>query len=144
MDAAAALLRRDGDTLDTRGRVPVQVGHGSRDALEQEVYPRSGDSDVGGELSTIMPQRPRACADRLRTSFLGACGPAVAAGSTLALHGRMGACAAQALAVRLPRLCCLLEPRRTSMFCTCGRRLRGRNRSLRRAEAPAAHWGAAV
>ena len=37
-DAAAALLRRDGDTLDTRGRVPVQIGHGSRDALEQGWY----------------------------------------------------------------------------------------------------------
>jgi len=103
VDAAAALLRRDGYALDTRGRVPVQVGHGSRDALEQGWYTRSGDSDVGGELSTIMPQRPHACADRLRTSFLGACGSAVAAGSTPELRGGMGACMAQALAVRLPR-----------------------------------------
>eukprot|EP00966_Prymnesium_polylepis_P067060 1556895-Prymnesium_polylepis.1 len=51
-----------------------------------------------------MSQRPRACADWLRMSCLGARGSAVAAGSTLALRGCMGACAAQALAMRLPRL----------------------------------------
>lgn len=37
-------------------------------------------------------------------SFVGACGAAMAAGSTAELGGCMGACAAQALAVRLPRL----------------------------------------
>ena len=63
----------------------------------------SADSDVGGELTITMPQRPRACADRLQTSFVGARGPAVAAGSTPELRGCMGACVAQALAVRLPR-----------------------------------------
>ena len=104
MDAAAALLRRDGDTLDTRGRVPVQIGQRSRDALEQEVYPGLGDSDVGRRAACKMHSGGRACAHRTPMTFLHACGPAVAAGSTLALHGRMGACAAQALAVRLPRL----------------------------------------
>ena len=64
----------------------------------------AGDSDIGGELTVAMPQRPRACADRLRMSFLGARGSAVAAGSTAELCGGMGACAAQALAVRLSRL----------------------------------------
>ena len=55
--AATRLL--DGHTLDARGRVPVQIGHRSRNALEQEVYPRLGDSDIGGELRVTMPQRPR-------------------------------------------------------------------------------------
>ena len=64
----------------------------------------AGDSDIGGELTVAMPQRPRACADGLRMSFLGARGSAVAAGSTAELCGGMGACAAQALAVRLSRL----------------------------------------
>ena len=66
--------------------------------------PVFGDGDIGGELTVTMPQRPRACADWLRMSCLGARGSAVAAGSTLALRGCMGACAAQALAMRLPRL----------------------------------------
>jgi len=64
----------------------------------------AGDSDIGGELTVAMPQRPRARADGLRMSFLGARGSAAAAGSTAELCGGMGACAAQALAVRLSRL----------------------------------------
>ena len=64
----------------------------------------SVNSDIGGEHKCIMPQRSRTCADRTRMSFLGARGPAVAAGSTLALRGCMGAWVAQTLAVRLPRL----------------------------------------
>ena len=90
--------------LDTGGRVAVQIGHRSRNALEQEVYPRLGDSDAGGELTLIIPLRPRACAHRLRRSFLGACGSAVAAGSLSAKRGGICACAAQTLAERLPRL----------------------------------------
>jgi len=65
-----------------------------------------------------MPQRPRACADWLRMSCLGARGSAVAAGSTLALRGCIwvhvsmcgtGAChapaAADALWCRVERAC---------------------------------------
>ena len=100
--AATRLL--DGDNLHARGRVPVQVGHRSVNALEQKVYTRSGASDAGGELNMTMPPRPRSCADRPPTSLLGACGSAVAAGGMSAQRGGMGACAAQAVAVRLPRL----------------------------------------
>ena len=67
----------DGHNLDARGRVPVQIGHRSRNALEQEVYPGSGASDAGGELNMTMPPRPRSCADRPPTSFLGARGSLV-------------------------------------------------------------------
>ena len=94
----------DGDNLHARGRVPIQVGHRSVNALEQKVYPGSGASDAGGELNMTMPPRPRSCADRPPTSLLGACGSAVAAGGMSAQRGGMGACAAQAVAVRLPRL----------------------------------------
>ena len=68
------------------------------------MYTRSGASDAGGELNMTMPPRPRSCADRPPTSLLGACGSAVAAGGMSAQRGGMGACAAQAVAVRLPRL----------------------------------------
>ena len=94
----------DGYALDTRGHIPVQIGHTSRDALEQGRYTRLGDSDIGGEHMCIMPPRPRACAHRPSMTFLGACGSAVAAGGMSAQRGGMGACAAQAVAVRLPRL----------------------------------------
>ena len=84
--------------------MPIQIGHRSGNALEQEVYTRSGASDAGGELNMTMPPRPRSCAHRPPMSFLGACGSAVAAGGMSAQRGGMGACAAQAVAVRLPRL----------------------------------------
>eukprot|EP00966_Prymnesium_polylepis_P027786 642167-Prymnesium_polylepis.1 len=48
-----------------------------------------------------MPPRPRACAYRPSMTFLGACGSAVATGGMSAQRGGMGACAAQAVAVRL-------------------------------------------
>ena len=90
--------------LNARGCVAVQIGQRSRDALEQGWYTRLGDSDIGGELNGSMPPRPRACAHRPQTTFLGAGGSAVAAGSTAKLRGGMGAYATQTLAVRLPRL----------------------------------------
>eukprot|EP00966_Prymnesium_polylepis_P140512 3245446-Prymnesium_polylepis.1 len=51
-----------------------------------------------------MPPRPRSCADRPPTSFLGARGSLVAAAGLCALHGCMGARAVLALGVRLLRL----------------------------------------
>eukprot|EP00966_Prymnesium_polylepis_P015727 363351-Prymnesium_polylepis.1 len=56
-----------------------------------------------------MPPRPRACAHRPLMTFLGACGSAVAAGDMSTQRGGMGACAAQAVAVRLPGGRCFVE-----------------------------------
>eukprot|EP00966_Prymnesium_polylepis_P059896 1389397-Prymnesium_polylepis.1 len=61
-----------------------------------------------------------------------------------AQRGGMGACATQAVAVCACRGRCFVEPRRTSMFCTCSRRLRGRIRPPRRTGASVARWGAAA
>ena len=63
-----------------------------------------GDSGIGGELILIMPQRPRACAHRPPTSSMDARGSTLAAAGMSAQRGCMGACPAQAVAVRLPRL----------------------------------------
>jgi hypothetical protein len=119
-DAAAVLLRRHGDTLDTRGLFAVQISHRSRNALEQGLYTSLRRSDNGSELRCSMVSsagRARALIGRRMTqSFLGArglsalrpCGGRLAAGSTLVLRGCMGACVAQALGngMRLPRLVC--------------------------------------
>jgi hypothetical protein len=59
---------------------------------------------MGGELIIIMPQRPRACAHRPPMMFLGAHGSAVIAADMSAQRDCIGACVAQALAVRLPQL----------------------------------------
>eukprot|EP00966_Prymnesium_polylepis_P121990 2820001-Prymnesium_polylepis.1 len=76
-----------------------------------------------------MPPRPRACAHRPSMTFLGAGGSAVAAGGMSAAWGHGCTCAAQAVAVRCapaaaPADALFVEPHRTSMFCTCRRRLR--------------------
>eukprot|EP00966_Prymnesium_polylepis_P185548 4300867-Prymnesium_polylepis.1 len=68
-----------------------------------------------------MPQRPRACADWLRMSCLGARGSAVAAGAP-------SRCVAAWVHVRHRRLQCACRgwcsvvPRRTCMFCARGGR----------------------
>ena len=104
----AAESKLDSDTEAARPRVTVKTRRRSHQPFGASAGLPSrrvaGDSDIGGELTVAMPQRPRARADGLRMSFLGARGSAVAAGSTAELCGGMGACAAQALAVRLPRL----------------------------------------
>ena len=100
----AAIRQLDSCTATVHGRARIELRRAAVDAPSSRWCTRFADCDAEQRAACKMHSGGRACAHRTPMTFLHACGPAVAAGSTLALHGRMGACEAQALAVRLPRL----------------------------------------